>query len=113
MQIKHIEHAEDVTRVALKGRLDTPGVDAIEARFNAAILPRAKDAIVDLSEVEFLSSMGVRMLLTAAKGLQRKGARLVPVAAQPLVGEALRHSAIDQVIPVAADSAAATTLLRG
>jgi anti-anti-sigma factor len=113
MEIKHIEHADDVTRVALKGRLDTLGVDAIEARFNAALVPRGKHSIVDLSEVEFLSSLGVRMLLTAAKALKRKGARLVLVGARPLVGEALRHSAIDQLIPVAADSSAAAALLRG
>lgn len=112
MQISRLEQADDLTRIALKGRLDTPGVDAVEARFNAALIPRAKNAIVDLTEVSFLSSMGLRMLLAAAKALQRSGARLVLVADDPLVDEALRHSALHELIPVAADASAAAALLQ-
>jgi anti-anti-sigma factor len=112
MEIQILETSDALTRVALRGRLDTPGVDAIETRFNAALLPRAKNAIVDLSEVSFLSSMGLRMLLTAAKGLQRSGARLVLVSSRPLVDEALRHTALHELIPVVADVPAAAALLR-
>src|SRR5262245_18644886 len=112
MELQIIERSDEVTRVALRGRLDTLGVDAVEARFNAATIPRAKNTIVDLSEVTFLSSMGLRMLLTAAKALQRSGARLVLVSAGPTVGEALRHSALHELIPLATDVTSATAMLR-
>jgi len=107
MELQVIEQTAAFTHVALVGRLDTPGVDRVETRFNAALVNPRRHAIVDLSAVEFLSSMGVRMLLAAAKALGRSGTRLVLVAPRPLVEGALRHSAIDELIPVRADLAAA------
>lgn len=111
MKLRIVETLSTHTLVAVHGRLDTAGVDAIEAQFNAAVLPRKVDAIVDLAEVEFLSSMGVRMLLTAAKALQRSGARLVLAAPGPVVTGALHHSSLSQVLAVAPDVAAARALL--
>jgi len=107
MELKLIEQTDAFTHVALFGRLDTSGVDQIEPRFNAMLVSAHRHAIVDLSAVEFLSSMGVRMLLAAAKALNRSGSRLILVAPRPLVEGALRHSAIDELIPVRADLAAA------
>jgi anti-anti-sigma factor len=110
MELEIVERSDTLVRLALTGRLDTGGVDAVETRFNAA-LGRSGHVVVDLSGVTFLSSMGVRLLLTAAKVLDRRGARLVLAAAQPLVEQALRHAAIDEIIPVVADTEEAQALL--
>jgi len=75
------------------------------------VVARRKPVIVDLTQVEFLSSMGVRMLLSAAKALQRAGVRMVLVASGQVVTTALTHSAIDELIPVAADVDGARALL--
>ena len=53
---------EKVVRVALTGRLDAASVDRIETRFVAALVPGANSAVVDLSQVDFIGSMGIRML---------------------------------------------------
>ncbi len=98
-------------RVALSGRLDTPGVDEVEARFNAGAVPTGRHALVDLSAVSFVSSMGVRMLVTAARALQVRKLRMVLVAPQPLVRESLETMAIGQLIPIVDDEAAAVALL--
>lgn len=113
MKLGSLETLPHRTVVSLAGRLDTVGVEAIETSFNAAVVARRVDAIVDLSAVEFLSSMGVRMLLTAAKALQRAGARLVLAAPGPLVDGALRHSSLAQVIRVATDRDEAAAWLDG
>lgn len=110
MDLTLVEQASDVTVVALHGRLDTPGVDRVEARFNAALIRPRKHGIVDMSGVEFLSSMGVRMLLAAAKALGRQGGKLVLVAPRPLVQGALRHSAVDELLPVCDDLTGARNL---
>ena len=112
MQLNIIEQSPELILVGLVGRLDTAGVDQVETRFNAA-LHATRNAIVDLSAVEFLSSMGVRMLLAAAKALARGGRRMVLVAPRPLVEGALRHTAIDEIIPVRADMAGARELCAG
>jgi anti-anti-sigma factor len=110
MEMEILEQSSAFTRLALKGRLDSAGVDRIETRLNAAL---AHDAhgVVDLSGVTFLASMGVRMLISGAKMLNRRGKRMVLIAPRPLVDQALRHNALDEIIPVAENLEAAKALL--
>ena len=97
--------------VALRGRLDAEGADRIGTRFTAATVAQARPTAVDLSGVTFMGSMGIRLLISAAKGLRTKGARLVLFGPQPLVRELLEESAIDQIIDVAVDEEDALALL--
>ncbi len=111
MELVIQEQSKALTRLALKGRLDTVSVDRIETRVNAA-LAGGTHGIIDLSEVTFLASLGIRLLLNAAKMLDRRGYKLVLVAPQPVIEQALRHTSLDELIPVAPDVDAALALLR-
>ena len=111
MELEITENTETLTHVALKGRLDTEGVDRVETRFNA-LLSSGGDGLVDLSGVTFLSSLGIRLLLGAAKMLDRRGATMVLIAPGEMVAEALKHSSIDEIIPVEPDLASARGRLR-
>ena len=110
MELEILEQSPNLTRVALKGRLDTAGVDRIEARLNAT-LARGTNGLIDLSDVTFLSSLGIRLLITVAKMLDRRGNRLVLVAPRPLIDQALKHSSLDEIVPVASDVDEALALL--
>ena len=110
MELQVVETTDDLTVIALTSRLDTPGVDRIEIRFNAA-LGRERSGVIDLAGVSFLASLGIRMLLTAAKTLARRGAKLILVAPQALVHEALRFSSVDELLPVVPDLDSAKQLL--
>jgi anti-anti-sigma factor len=62
--------------IKLAGRLDTTRVGEIETGFYAQIgALKNKDEIVliDLSEVSFLSSLGIRLLVTAGKTFSQRG----------------------------------------
>ena len=76
MEMEIVEAPGPHVKVALKGRLDTTGADRIESRMSAAIVPRGLNAIVDLSGVEFIGSMGVRMLISIARAAARMVATL-------------------------------------
>jgi len=89
-----------VTCIRLHGRLDAPGVDHIDTRFTAAAVAAGRDAVIDLSGVTFVASMGIRMLISSARALKLKGAQLVLFGAQDLVQNVLEQAAIDQIIPV-------------
>lgn len=91
-----------VTCIRLAGRLDSPGVDRIETKFTAAVVSQAHHAVVDLSRVDFLASMGIRMFIASARGLHLKGAKMVLFGAPALVNSVLEHVALDQIIPIAA-----------
>lgn len=107
----HFEDLGATAKVCLIGRLDSPGVDRIETRFLAALAPAGKNAIVDLGQVSFVSSMGIRMLLGAARALKLKNARLVLFGAQPLVEETLAQT-IKMLIPVVSNEQEAQKFLR-
>jgi anti-sigma B factor antagonist len=103
MDIEISQGPDNVTVARLNGRLDSPGVDRIETRFSAAVVAPGRDAAIDRSGVDVLASMGIRMLISSARALQQKGARLVLFGAPSLVQSVLETAAIDQIIPITGD----------
>ena len=100
-----------IKQVALTGRLDVQGVNAIDNRFAFAVTTEKAPILVDLSAVEFIASIGMRLLLMNAKALHKRGGRLVLYRAQPLVSEALVTAGIDLLIPLYDDYDAACAAL--
>ena len=88
-----------VTLAALRGRLDVAGASAIELKFSATARAR-KALVVDLSEVGFVASMGMRLLLLAGKTMAARGGKMVLLAPPPDVAAVLRTAGIDTVIPI-------------
>ena len=87
-------------KVVLKGRLDTAGVDRLETKFVAALVPRGLNAIVDLSQVDFVASMGLRMLISVARSLSRRNARFVLFAPQEGVREVFESVSLGDLISI-------------
>lgn len=102
---------DNIIRVALTGRLDTPGVDSVETRFVASLVPAGKSAVVDMSGVTFVASMGIRMLISVARSLKQRHAHLALYNPQPLVKETLDSVSLSEIIPVVDDEAAAIAAL--
>lgn len=112
MEMKHSD-VGDIRKVVLAGRLDTAGVDVVETKFGAAIVPAGKNTVVDLSEVTFLASMGVRMLIATTRALSRKGGKLVMYGAGPNVMHVIETTALWDIIPVATTETEALSLVAG
>jgi anti-anti-sigma factor len=91
-----------VTFVRLHGRLDAAGADRVGLRFTAAVAALGKPAVVDLSGVAFIASMGMRLLISAAKGARLRGHKVALFGAQPQVGEVLDEAALDQILDIVA-----------
>ncbi|WP_149537535.1 STAS domain-containing protein [Siccirubricoccus phaeus] len=98
-------------RVAMSGRLDALGAEAIELGFTAAVASVDRHALVNLAGVDFCSSLGLRLLISVARVLQRRGRLLVLYAAQPAVAEVFETIALDQMIPVVVTEAEALARL--
>ena len=104
MQIEINEVEDNLRKVTLTGRLDTPGVLGIEPRFVTGLVPGGKNAIVDLSKVDFIASMGIRMFISVARNMKEHQAKLVLYAPQPRVDEVLDSAAFRQLVPVCKDA---------
>lgn len=61
---------------------------------------RPERLIMDLSELAFLASLGVGLLLSLAEGVRRTGGTIAIAAPTPLVAEVLTKMRIHAVIPV-------------
>lgn len=106
-----VSATESFTHVALRGRLDIAGAQELDLSFSSQIAARGRPAVVDLSEVEFIGSMGIGMLLAVAKALGRRGARMVLLNPQDRVADTLRGACLDQAVPIASDFDEALRLL--
>jgi anti-sigma B factor antagonist len=103
----------EVTRAALHGRLDTANVNQGEAAFIDNVVAKGRAVVVDLREVSFIASLGIRMLLSAARTLARSGVKMALYGATPLVIEIIETTALDEIIPVVATEAEAVALVTG
>jgi anti-sigma B factor antagonist len=71
MTINKIENGSAMT-ISLEGRLDTTTSPALEKELNE-VLPKINELVFDFSKLEYISSAGLRVLLTAHKAMSRKG----------------------------------------
>lgn len=110
MELQVEELAGGITRVLLHGRFDTTGAIAIELPFNTLANER-QALVVDLSNVNFMSSYGIRILLRGAKIAKSKNARLVIVCPDTAVCKVLNTAGTSDVIPVYPTLDAATAAL--
>ncbi len=107
MNITCTELPGDIVCVALDGRLDAAGADAVGTRFTAATAAQGRPVVVDLAGVPFIASLGIRLLIANARSLSQKGVTMVLYGADENVGSVLRDAAIDQLIPCVATQAEA------
>lgn len=89
-----------VHKIILSGRMDIDGVGRIETRFAGMTASPRMAIIVDMSDVPFMSSIGIRALVMNAKAVGRRGGRFVVLNPAENVRNVLASSGIDKLIPV-------------
>jgi anti-anti-sigma factor len=101
-----------ILKIVLEGRLDVEGTQAIDMKFTALTATKASAILVDMTEVSFLASIGMRTLLSCAKAARNRGGKMVLLNPQPMVKAVLDRSGVATLIPVYEDSAAAMDALK-
>lgn len=98
-----------VLKVRLAGALDIAGSSEIDMRF-AILSGSANRVCVDFSEVDFLASIGVRVLVKAARAIGHRGGRMVLVNPRDNCRRVLSTTGVDTIITVVDDEPAALAL---
>ena len=96
--------------IVLSGRLDIEGTAQIETAFSA-VSSHAKATLVDLSATPFVASIGIRLLLSNAKALARRGGRLIIFGAEPPVEKVLLTTGVGELATLVATRADAEAAL--
>ena len=71
MTISKTENGKELT-LALEGRLDTMTAPELEAELNQS-MDGAESLVLDFSKLDYISSAGLRVLLSAHKAMSAKG----------------------------------------
>lgn len=90
-------------RVVLKGEFDLSGVDRVQQALQQGEDSPARVLALDLSELTFLDSTGLEVILRAARRAQDDGRRLVVTRPSPYVRKLLELTAIDQLLDIVED----------
>ena len=93
----------DIVVAAPAGRIDHASATELTASL-APLIGRNADGnaglIIDFSGVEYISSVGLRALLVAARSIDARGGAIAVAALQPKVAEIFAISRFDKVIDV-------------
>jgi anti-anti-sigma factor len=87
-----------VTVIAPAGRIDTTTAPALEAAIETEIAGGARRLLVDLSGVPYVSSMGLRILLLAAKRLRAPDDRFGLSGLAPEVEKVMRLTGFSSIL---------------
>ena len=111
MEIIVSELGDAIKKIKLVGRLDIDGAAAIEGPL--ADLARSKgNIVIDMSNVAFIASIGLRHLVMAAKAVARNAGKILLLDPNPLVTEVLEVSGLQSILPIVRSEQEALAALR-
>ena len=89
------------------------GTQEVDAQFTEETGTRKESVLVDLSNVTYIASIGIRMFLSNIKQLRAANAKMVVLKPQKMVEEVLKLAGVDAIIPIEHDQTAAVEILKG
>ena len=104
-----LSQKDHFTVLSVSGRLDAMSAPAFEAEARKLLDAGAQAVIVDLTELVFVSSAGLRGILALAKGLRAVSGEIRFAGLQPAVQEVFAISgftSLFKLYPTVADAAA-------
>ena len=90
----------DIYIISISGRMDTMNSKDVEAKLDGAIDEKREKIIINLRELVYISSVGLRVLLAALKKQRKNEGSLQLASLQPFVQNVFKITGLDKVIPI-------------
>lgn len=100
MQISQEQLEDGTVVVSLEGRLDPVTVACVEERLGGLTAQGPPRLILDLAQLSYISSAGLRVLLTTAKQLAARQGKLLLCAPQRHVKEVFDISGFSTILTI-------------
>ena len=97
----------------LSGKLKTSDIPALESMIDTFLAEGARHAVLDFSQLEFLNSQAVGILLRALGTLREQGGNMVVVGIRSDVLEVFRILSLDTLLTYCATEAEALAVIAG
>jgi anti-sigma B factor antagonist len=99
--------------VSLVGKLDILGVGEIETKLAGYCSGDNVHVLVDLSQVEYIASIGIRLLLISAKSIAIRGGKIGLLNPGTEVKYVLELSGLQTIMPIFSDLQTAQDYMNG
>ena len=102
-----IEPTDKAHIIALEGQVNSSNAATVETEVLAVVNQGAKNVLLNMTELSYISSAGLRVVLVLAKRLKQGGGKLVIYGMQPHVREVFDISGFLAILNVAGTRAEA------
>ena len=100
MKIDTLSKNGHTIKLSIAGRLDMVGNQIFEMELPNLVSPEYKSVIIDISNLDFIASIGLRSLVSKAKELAKNEGQLVLCNPKNLVKDILETSGLNLIIKV-------------
>jgi anti-anti-sigma factor len=100
MRLQYNELESGIRLIKLSGALDSDGTYSVEVEFVRLCTGENIYVLVDLSRVNYISSIGIPLLINSAKSIVRHGGKMALLNPQKAVEGMLELTGIPLIIPV-------------
>lgn len=99
MHMVQKEISDEILKVELSGSFDIAGAADVDLPFNVIAGTWSKVA-VDFSDVDFLASIGVRVLVKSARTMAARGGKMVVINPGEAARKVMTSTGVDQIVPI-------------
>jgi len=100
MEIIESGKEKNAFKISVKGRMDAVSAPDFESKLGYWMDNGEINFIVDLSELDYISSAGLRSILMIAKKLKARDGKILLSALQDTVKEVFEISGFSSIIPI-------------
>lgn len=111
MEIRATEQ-DGIDILALAGRMDATTTPEFESAARALLAQGKNQVIVDMADLEYISSAGLRGILGLVKSIKAASGRLAFCSLQPMAAEVFRISGFNAMLAVCGSREEALRTLR-
>ncbi|CAN5525378.1 hypothetical protein BH10PLA1_BH10PLA1_05680 [soil metagenome] len=99
LQVQIVPHADGVV-VTLVGMADMAGAGVLERQLTFLSAKHPRHVVFDLAGLTFISSLAMGVLMQFRRGCAIWGGRITLAAVHPTVAMALKHAALQSLLPM-------------
>lgn len=88
-----------VVTLEIEGRLETGTAPELEAELNK-IIPTTDDLVLDFAKLEYVSSAGLRVLLTAQKEMNSKNGKMKIIHVNEVINEVFEITGFTSILTI-------------
>ena len=103
MKLDYSELDNGIRLIKLNGSLDMNGTYSIEVQFVRYCAGENIRVLVDLAKVNFISSIGIPLLVNTAKSIVSRGGKVILLNPQDNVLKVLEMVGVPKMIPIHTD----------